>query len=83
MPGYGQWRRSPPVAIDDSGPILVAVSVTNLQGIYLADPQSYRFLDNREPLSRLDGSIWIWDISADATARRLVEGLAHLANPGP
>jgi len=81
LPGYGQWQRGPAAAIDPLQPILVAVSVTNLQGIYLAEPETYRFLDQRPPLSRLDGSIWIWDVSADVETRLRVQELAQPVTP--
>ncbi len=70
-------------SIDPQGPILVAVSVTNLQGIYLDDSDRYRFLAQRPPLSRLDGSIWIWDIGADSDARQRLQQLARLVAAPP
>jgi Dolichyl-phosphate-mannose-protein mannosyltransferase len=68
LPGWGQFRPPTGDRVDPAGPILVAVSVSNLQGTYLPDPTTYRWLMDREPVSRTDGSIWLFDVTGDADA---------------
>lgn len=68
LPGWGEFREPPKDRVDPNGPILVAVSVSNLQGTYLRDPNTYRWLLDREPISRLDGSIWLFDVTGDREA---------------
>jgi hypothetical protein len=65
---WGQFHRPPDDRVDPAGPVLVAVSVTNLQGIYLRDPNTFRWLLDREPVSRTDGSIWVFDLTGDEPA---------------
>lgn len=62
---WGQFDPSPEDPIDWRGPILLAVSVNNLQGIYLDDPQTFAWLKSRQPVSRTDGSIWVYEITND------------------
>jgi Dolichyl-phosphate-mannose-protein mannosyltransferase len=69
LPGWGQFHPAPADArVDPAGRVLVAVSVSNLQGTYLSDPAMYRWLLGREPVSRTDGSIWVFDVTGDAEA---------------
>ena len=76
LPTWGQFHKAPADQVDVSGPIIVAVSVTNLQGIYLRDPAAYEWLFDRVPTSRTDGSIWLWDLTGDPEA---IERLRTLA----
>jgi len=68
LPGWGQFHRPPADRVDTTGPVLAAISVSNLQGTYLRDPAMYHWLLDRPPVSRTDGSIWVWDLTGDADA---------------
>lgn len=68
LPGWGQFHSPSADRVDPKGRILVAVSVSNLQGTYLPDPATYRWLLAREPVSRTDDSIWVFDVTGDAEA---------------
>lgn len=76
LPTWGQFHEPPADRVDPNGPILVAVSVGNLQGTYLDDPSLYHWLRDREPVSRTDGSIWLFDMTGDADAVRRLRTLA-------
>jgi hypothetical protein len=78
LPGWGEFRDPPPDRVDPNGRVLVAVSVSNLQGTYLRDPAMYRWLLDRVPVSRTDDSIWLFDLTGDAEA---LERLQRLAAP--
>jgi 4-amino-4-deoxy-L-arabinose transferase-like glycosyltransferase len=65
---------------------LLAVSVVNLQGVYLGDHDTYAWLrEERAPLARIGYSIYVYDVTGDADShRRLAEiydkaGLPDLA----
>lgn len=77
LPGWGQFRDPTGNRVDPNGRVLVAVSVSNLQGTYLRDPTWYRWLLDREPISRTDDSIWLFDVTGDAEA---IERLRRLAD---
>ena len=68
LPGWGEFRELPPDRVDTNGVVLVAVSVSNLQGTYLRDPGMYHWLLDRSPVSRTDDSIWLFDVTGDADA---------------
>ena len=68
LPGWGQFHRPPADRVGTTGPVLAAISVSNLQGTYLRDPAMYHWLLDRPPVSRTDGSIWVWDLTGDADA---------------
>lgn len=52
---------------------VLAVSAMNLQGTFLLDPRSFRWLLDREPLAVAGRSIYLYDITGDAEAHaRLV-----------
>jgi hypothetical protein len=40
----------------------IAVSATNLKGVYGDDKERYRFLWDRQPLARIGGSIFVYDV---------------------
>jgi hypothetical protein len=53
---------------------VLAVSVTNLQGVYLGEPGPYHFFyQKRVPVAKVGHSIWVYDLAHDA------EGRHHLA----
>ncbi len=54
-------------------PVLLAVSATNLQGLYLDDPDAFAWLRDRKPAYRAGYSIFLYDLTNDA------EGRAYLA----
>jgi len=58
LPGWGGLR--PPMAEPDEEPKYLAVSVSNLQGIYLADSTLYRYRMEEPPISTLRGGIRIY-----------------------
>ena len=68
LPGWGQLHPAPADEIDPSRRLFVAVSVSNLQGTYLKDPTLYRWLLDRQPISRTDDSIWLYEITGDLDA---------------
>ena len=76
LPGC-QFHSPPAQHVDSSGPIWIAVSVSNLQGTYLHDPTLYRWLLECEPISRTDGSIWLFDLTEDVDARERVRKMAE------
>ncbi len=44
---------------------LVAISVTNLEGIYITDKNFFSWLDRREPVYRAGNTIFLYDLTAD------------------
>lgn len=55
---------------------VVVVSVNNLLGIYLNDPNTFAFLRNREPNAVLGGCLYVFDLTGDADAIRRVRAFA-------
>lgn len=55
---------------------LLAVSVTNRFGLYYTPSTLFSWLDGREPVKRIRDSIWVYDVSGDRQALKL------LAYPG-
>jgi 4-amino-4-deoxy-L-arabinose transferase-like glycosyltransferase len=76
LPGWGQFHPPTVDTVGPAGPVLVAVSVSNLQGTYLSNPHQYHWLREREPVSRTDGSIWLFDVTGDAKAIQRLQQLA-------
>jgi len=65
------------------GPAWLAISETNLVGTYYRDHESFAWLRSRTPAAVPGGSIWLYDLSADADARaRLAGTLAAEERPG-
>jgi hypothetical protein len=51
------------------GPEMLAISVVNLQGIYLSeDQEAYRWLKDRRPATTIGYSIYIYDLTGDVEA---------------
>lgn len=48
----------------------LAVSVSNLQGIFLPDRELYAWLRSRKPIARIGHSIHVYDVTGDADAHR-------------
>ena len=76
LPGWGQIHEPSPERIGPHDPILIAVSVSNLQGTYLQNVAMYHWLREREPVSRTDDSIWLFDVTGDAEAIKRLLPLA-------
>lgn len=76
LPGWGGFRPPTGDRVDPDRRVLVAVSVSNLQGTYLDDPTLYHWLRDRTPISRCDGSIWLFDVTNDPDARARLRALA-------
>ena len=69
LPGYGQLVGAESVTIPRNEPRhIVAVSFNHLRGLFLNDPELYRFLRDRPPLTSLDGSIYVFDLTNDPDA---------------
>ena len=51
-----------------AGRELLVVSVTTLQGVYLADRTRYRWLDERKPVATIGYSLFVYDVTTDADA---------------
>lgn len=58
---------------------LLAVSVTNRLGVYYAPRTLFSWLDSRGPVKIIGDSIWVYDVTADPEARKLLAypGLAY------
>lgn len=79
LPGVGQFRSPPPAPAAKGGRELLAVSVVNLQGIYLPDRDLYRWLWQRTPLARIGDSIYVYDITDDADAQHRLTAIRERA----
>jgi hypothetical protein len=80
LPGWGHLEPPPAEIVPaDATPKLLAISVSNLQGTYLDDPLLYSFLkDQRRPVTTLDHSIWVYDLTSDRDAlERIAEIIAR------
>ena len=53
--------------------VLLAVSATNLQGVYYADKESFAWLKSRKPVFTAGYSIFLYDLTAD------MDGISRLA----
>lgn len=76
LPGFWRFRGAPaafgfnPLA---PAPGVYAISVSNLQGVALADPNLYAWFREREPEARIGHSIWIYQVpGAPQTAEAMV-----------
>ncbi|TBR19401.1 hypothetical protein EPO15_14300 [bacterium] len=64
------------------GPVLFAVSATNLKGVYLSDHGLLSWLESRAPVAAPGQSILLYDLSSDLDGRRrLAELLALSRHP--
>jgi tetratricopeptide (TPR) repeat protein len=60
---------------------LLAVSATNLQGIYLGNKELYRWLLKRKPAAVIGSSIYVYDLTGDAEALWLLANVYLEAGP--
>lgn len=58
---------------------LLAVSVTNLQGVYGSAKDQFRWLDGRAPVAKVGYSIYVYDVTDDADAHRHLAALYRRA----
>lgn len=68
LPGYGRSGPAASVVIPGDSRQIVAVSVNHLYGLFLNDPNTYSWLRERRPVSKLDGSIRVYDLTGDPEA---------------
>ena len=69
LPGYGQLVGKHRKCVPSTGSKqIVAVSTNLIHGLYLNDPSLYAFLRQHKPLTVLDGSIRVFDLSNDPEA---------------
>lgn len=61
--------------LSPGGPILFAVSETNLVGTYFQNHALFDWLRAREPAAVPGGSIYLYDLTADAEARAIVAAM--------
>lgn len=57
------------------GPLLLAVSATNLQAVYYADKSVFSWLMNRKPACIAGHSIFLYDLTKDDEGRRGLAGV--------
>lgn len=62
-------RRDGAAAPPASGPVLLAISATNLQGVYYSERASFAWLKERRPIFAAGHSIFLYDLTGDAEAR--------------
>lgn len=74
-------RRDGVALPDPRGQVLLAVSATNLVGVYYRDKAAFAWLGERRPCFSAGHSILLYDLSSDAEGRRrlaeLLRGLGH------
>jgi hypothetical protein len=70
LPGFGALQLPPSASVSPDGRQVLAISIVNLQGIYLREQRDlYRWLDHCTPIARIGHSIYVYDLTADADAR--------------
>ena len=76
-------ERTGNAALTEGGPLYLAVSETNLVGTYFQDHALFSWLRSRAPAAVPGGTIYLYDLTADADARaRLAALFAGLGRPG-
>ena len=81
LPGYGRIGPAHGECVPENSPrIILAIGVANMQGTYLQPPTLYHWLNDRTPIARLAGCIWVYDLTGDADAVERVRTLAR-GNP--
>ncbi|MBI3564938.1 MAG: glycosyltransferase family 39 protein [Elusimicrobia bacterium] len=66
-------------ALASGGPVWLAVSETNLVGTYYRDHGLFDWLSSRTPAAKPGGSIWLYDLTADADARARLSAMLAAA----
>jgi len=72
-------RLPPPADPESSGRALLAISATNLQGVYFSDPSLFAWLKERRPLAVAGYSIFVYDLTDDPAARAWLRKLSQKA----
>lgn len=76
-------RREGVVEPGPGDPVLLAVSATNLQGVYFQEKSLFTWLRDRAPDFAAGYSIFLYDLTADAEGRKKLAALVELAgSPG-
>lgn len=65
-------KRTGDAELARGGPVLLAVSQTNLVGTYYSDPRLFEWLASRRPVAAPGGSIFLYDLTADAPGRAIL-----------
>lgn len=60
-------------------PALLAVSATNLQGVYYADPKVFSWLDPAKAVARPGGTFFLFDLTQDPEGRRKLAALLRMS----
>jgi hypothetical protein len=69
LPGFGQLQVPPLEALPLQGEReILAISVVNLQGVYLPEKDLYYWLNQRKPIATIGYSIYVYDLTGDADA---------------
>lgn len=88
---YGiRYQYLPSFGSDDPGDVLppsardlLAISVTNLYGVYLADHDLYAWLRAKAPMATIGFSIYVYDLTTDRESHcRLADVYAAAHEPG-
>jgi hypothetical protein len=68
LPSYPLGFSAGPLIVPENGRQVLAVSVTTLHGVYIAQHDFYHWLFPRKPFARVGYSILLYDITDDADA---------------
>ena len=80
VPAFGHLDRPALDTVPEGSPReILAVSVTNLQGVYFKDKNLFRWLYRRTPVAKIGFAIYVYDITGDAEAHlRLAEAYLRM-----
>ena len=82
LPNWNVKRYGDAIDPAASGRILYAISITNLQTVYIADKTIFDWLKERRPIETVGGSIFLYDLTKDRAGRRhLAELLVRSGHP--
>ncbi len=78
IPGFCLGERRADAGLDPDGKEWIALSTTNLLGVFEGDPEAYAWLRERPMTALIANSIALYDITGDEEAhRRLGESALH------
>ena len=73
LPSFGPVFAWPDTVVPTDQPRrLLAISTFTLMGLRLPEHDAYKWLFEREPVTRIGWSIWVFDITGDAEAHRRI-----------
>jgi hypothetical protein len=78
LPGWVENMQDPNLKerVPEGGRQILAISVVNLQGIYFDKKHDrYRWLESRAPLTTIGHSIFVYDLTGDAEAHRILAAI--------